>query len=63
MKSISEYQRGGRPVEPVNLLLLLSELEGSSQHLKYMGFDEDEEILNVMKRKYYKMYFSLNKNK
>ncbi len=63
MKAGSDYEPGGREVTPTTLLLLISELEGSSQHLKYMGFFEDEEILNIMKRKYYKLYFSLKKNK
>jgi hypothetical protein len=32
-------------------------LEGSSQLLKYMGFEEDMNTLNDMKKKYYKLYF------
>lgn len=63
MKKASDYEPGGREVTPTTLLLLIGELEGSSQHLKYMGFEEDEETLNVMKQKYYKLYFSLKKNK
>ena len=57
----SEYTFGGRPITPTNLLLLLSEMEGTYQHLKYMGFEEDMNIIDEMKKKYYKMYFKLNK--
>ena len=61
MQSIKNFERGGLPVESVNLLRLISELEGSSQLCKYMGFDEDENTLNEIKKKYYKMYFRLKK--
>ena len=61
MQSIKNFERGGLPVESVNLLRLISELEGSSQLCKYMGFDEDENTLNEIKKKYYKMYFKLKK--
>jgi len=62
VKEVSEYERGGRPVTPVNLLLLISELEGSSQHLKYMGFDDDEETINEIKKRFYKLYFELKRS-
>lgn len=62
MKEVSEYDRGGRPVTPVNLLLLISELEGSSQHLKYMGFDDDEETINEIKKRFYRIYFDLKRS-
>ena len=62
MKEVSEYDRGGRPVTPVNLLLLISELEGSSQHLKYMGFNDDEETINEIKKRFYKLYFDLKRS-
>ena len=55
------YTQGGRPVTPVNLLLLISEMEGTYQHLKYMGFEEDMKTLDKMKKRYYAMYFKLNK--
>tara|TARA_B100000085_G_scaffold251247_1_gene248136 strand:- start:16 stop:219 length:204 start_codon:yes stop_codon:yes gene_type:complete len=61
MNSISEYTPGGLPVSPVNILRLISELEGSSQLLKYMGFEEDQEVLDNMKKKYYTMYFKLKR--
>ena len=61
MKSLSEYEFGGRPVKSVNLLLLISEMEGTSQHLKYMGFKEDMDTINEMKKRYYKLYFKTKK--
>ena len=61
MKNIDEYKFGGRPVTPINLLLLISEMEGTYQHLKYMGFEEDMNIIDEMKKRYYKLYFKLNK--
>ena len=59
--SMSDYEFGGRPVTPTNLLLLISEMEGTYQHLKYMGFEEDMNIIDNMKKKYYKMYFKEKK--
>ena len=61
MKNIDEYKFGGRPVTPINLLLLISEMEGTYQHLKYMGFEEDMNTIDEMKKRYYKLYFKLNK--
>ena len=63
MKEVSDYEPGGREVTPTTLLLLISEMEGTYQHLKFMGFYNDMETINVMKQKYYKLYFSLKKNK
>ena len=63
MKKASDYEPGGREITPTTLLLLISEMEGTYQHLKYMGFYDDMDTINVMKQKYYKMYFSLKKNK
>ena len=57
----SEYKAGGLPVTSINILRLLSELEGSYQLTKYMGFYEDMEILDNLKKKYYSKYFKLNK--
>ena len=48
-------------VIPVNLLRLISELEGSYQLLKYMKFEEDMEKIAELKNKYYKIYFELSK--
>lgn len=61
MNSLSEYEFGGRPVTPINLLLMISEMEGTYQHLKYMGFKEDMDTIDTMKQKYYKMYFNAKK--
>jgi hypothetical protein len=55
------YTAGGRPVTATHLLLLLSEMEGVYQHLKYMGFDEDMNTIDNMKKQYYKLYFQKNK--
>ena len=54
---LDEFTPGGLDVTPTNILRLLSELEGSFQLLKYMGFKEDQEILDKMKKKYYTIYF------
>lgn len=61
MNSLSEYKFGGRPVTAINLLLMISEMEGTYQHLKYMGFKEDMEVIEEMKGRYYKLYFKVNK--
>ena len=61
MKKASDYEPGGREVTPTTLLLLISEMEGTYQHLKYMGFKEDMDTINEMKQKYYKMYFRAKK--
>lgn len=56
-----KYQFGGLDRHPVNILRLISELEGSSQLLKYMGFKDDMETLDTMKKIYYSMYFKLKR--
>lgn len=61
MTSLSKYDFGGLERHPANILRLISELEGSSQLLKYMGFQEDMDTINDIKKKYYKLYFKLNK--
>jgi hypothetical protein len=58
---MSQYDFGGLDRHPVNVLRLISELEGSSQLLKYMGFEEDMNTLNDMKKVYYKLYFKLKR--
>jgi hypothetical protein len=58
---MSKYSFGGLDRHSVNILRLLSELEGSYQLLKYMGFQEDMETLDKMKKRYYTMYFKINK--
>ena len=57
----SNYQFGGLERHPANILRLISDLEGSYQLLKYMGFGEDMDTLEEMKKRYYKIYFSTNK--
>ena len=61
LSRFKEYSFGGREITPTNLLLLLSEMEGTYQHLKYMGFEEEMKIIELMKKRFYKMYFQLNK--
>jgi hypothetical protein len=59
--SLSKYQFGGLERHPANILRLISELEGSYQLLKYMGFEEDMKVLEEMKTTYYKLYFKSKK--
>jgi len=61
MRPSSEFKHKGLPVKSVNILRLISELEGSYQLLHYMGFDEDRDLINELKQKYHKLYFKLNK--
>ena len=60
-QSSRNYRFGGFTVTPTNLLILISDLEGSYQNLKYMGFKEDMDTLEEMKKRYYKLYFKKNK--
>ena len=60
MKHVSDYRFGGFPVTHVNVLRLISELEGSYQLLKYMGFKEDMETIEEIKKRYYKLSFNSN---
>ena len=55
------WTHGGLPRKSVNILRLLSELEGAYQFTKYMAFDDDNAILDSMKQRYYKLYFKLAK--
>ncbi len=45
----------------VNIARLLSELEGSSTLLGNMEFEEEKDIIDLMKKRFYKMYFKLKK--
>jgi hypothetical protein len=56
-QDLSKYQFNGLERHPANILRLISELEGSYQLLKFMGFEEDMNTLNEMKKPYYKLYF------
>ena len=57
----SKYVFGGMEVHSTNILRLISELEGSYSHLKYMGFEEDMNAIDAMKKRYYSLYFKKNK--
>ena len=52
-----KWTHGGLEQSPINILRLLSELEGAYQLTKYMAFDDDNAILDSMKQRYYKLYF------
>jgi len=54
---MDNYKFGGRPRTSTNLLLLIGEMEGVYQHLKYMGFEEDMNDIDNMKKRYYSLYF------
>ncbi len=56
-----KYKFAGLKITPTNILRLISELEGSSQLLKYMGFKEDMDTLDEIKQRYYKLYFKCKK--
>ncbi len=58
----SEFTYGGLPVTPVNILRLISELEGCYQLTKYMALDEDNATINEIKQRYYKLYFKLKRD-
>ena len=62
MTTNNKYRFGGHEVNSINVLRLISELEGSCTLLKYMGFKEDMETLAELKDRYYKLYHQLNKN-
>lgn len=59
--SRSKYTFGGLDRTSINMLRLISELEGAYQLLKYMGFQEDMDTIDEMKKTYYKLYSKLNK--
>jgi len=58
---MSQYSHGGLKPSSINILRLLSELEGAYQLTKYMAFDDDNAILDEMKKRYYKLYFQTSK--
>ena len=57
----NKYDHGGLEPSSINILRLLSELEGCYQLTKYMAFDDDNAIITEMKNKYYKLYFKTAK--
>ena len=54
---LDQWKHGGMKRSSVNILRLLSELEGSYQLTKYMAFDDDNTIITQMKQRYYKLYY------
>lgn len=61
MSNLDQYKFGGRPVTGINLLLLIGEMEGVYSHLKYMGFEEDMNAIDEMRKRYYSLYFKTSK--
>ena len=55
------WEPGGLDRHPINVLRLISELEGSYQLLKYMGYEEDRDTLRSICDRYYKEYYRLKK--
>ena len=53
----SKWSHGGLEPNSINILRLISELEGCYQLTKYMAFDDDNAIIDSMKQRYYKLYF------
>ena len=58
----SKWTHGGLEQSSINILRLISELEGAYQLTKYMAFDDDNHILDSMKQRYYKLYYQTVKN-
>ena len=58
---LSKWSHGGLEPTSTNILRLLSELEGCYQLIKYMAFDDDNAIIDEMKKRYYKLYFQTSK--
>ena len=58
---LSKWSNGGLEPSPINILRLISELEGAYQLTKYMAFDDDNMIIDNMKKRYYKLYYDTNK--
>ena len=52
-----KWKHGGLEPSSINILRLISELEGCYQLTKYMAFDDDNKIINEMKQRYYKLYY------
>ena len=59
--TLAKYQFNGLERHPANILRLISELEGSYQLLKWMGFEDDMNTIEQIKRPYYKLYFKTKK--
>jgi len=52
-----KWSHGGLEPSSINILRLISELEGCYQLTKYMAFDDDNKIITEMKQRYYKLYY------
>jgi hypothetical protein len=52
-----KWTHGGLEQSSINILRLISELEGCYQLTKYMAFDDDNAIITQMKQRYYKLYY------
>ena len=52
-----KWTHGGLEQSSINILRLISELEGAYQLTKYMAFDDDNTIITQMKQRYYKLYY------
>ena len=50
-----------RSMDPIDVLLLISDLEGSFHHSKRLGFAEDAATIREICNRYYKLYFKLCK--
>ena len=61
MNNTEYYKEGGLPVVPENILRLISELEGSYQLCKNMGFKEDRDVIRSICDPYYKLYYKLKR--
>jgi len=59
--TLAKYQFNGLERHPANILRLISELEGSYQLLKWMGFEDDMNTIQQLKQPYYKLYFKTKK--
>ena len=57
----SQFKHGGLEPNSINILRLISELEGCYQLTKYMAFDDDNKIITEMKQRYYKLYYKTAK--
>ena len=56
-KEHDKWTHGGLEQSSINILRLISELEGAYQLTKYMAFDDDNTIITQMKQRYYKLYY------
>ena len=56
-----KFKHGGLEPHSINILRLISELEGCYQLTKYMAFDDDNKIITEMKQRYYKLYYKTAK--